>query len=101
MGSLGAGNIGAQTLAATVTDNEAWTVAGKYVYNFGGSFKDEDPGSKLTIFGGYQESQKSNSTDGYVGEASIGGYVASTLNNTPYAAGAEQTLQYGVDRREI
>ncbi|MGC2628925.1 MAG: porin [Rhodomicrobium sp.] len=92
LGSLGANNIGAQTLAATVTDNEAWTVAGKYVYNFGGSFKDEDPGSKLTIFGGYQESQKSNSTDGYVGEASIGGYVASTLNNTPYAAGAEQTL---------
>ncbi len=50
----------ANVLDATVTDNEAWAVMGKYVYDFGGGFKDEGPGSKLTFFAGYEHIDQSN-----------------------------------------
>jgi len=59
-------------LQATITNNEAWSIMGKYTYDFGGSFKDDGPTSKLIFFGGYTHIDVSNSTDN-VGEAA-GGY---------------------------
>ncbi|MFZ1107520.1 MAG: porin [Rhodomicrobium sp.] len=47
-------------LFATVTDDEAWSVMGKYVYDFGGGYKDEGPRSKLTFFTGYEHIDQSN-----------------------------------------
>ncbi len=50
----------ANVLDAAVTDDAAWSIMGKYVYDFGGGFKDEGPGSKLTFFAGYENIQQSN-----------------------------------------
>jgi predicted porin len=50
-------------LTGVVANSEAWTVAGKYVYEFGGGFKDEGPSSKLTLFAGYQHADLSNPSD--------------------------------------
>ncbi len=82
-------------LNATVTDNEAFTVGGKYVFDFGGGgFKDQGPGSKMTLFAGYQHTQMSNTTSPVQpGSTSIGGYQMFAVNNTPFAPGAHKTLQ--------
>ncbi len=68
-------------LDATVTDNEAWSIMGKYVYEFGGGFKDEGPGSKLTFFAGYEHIDQSNGSLG-IGDTAFtnGGYE---IINTP------------------
>ncbi len=47
-------------LTATVTNDEAWSVMGKYVYDFGGGFKDEGTRSKLIFFAGYEHIDQSN-----------------------------------------
>lgn len=89
----GAVNLGANTtdgyinntwLKATVTDNEAWTAMAKYTFEFGGSFKDEGPSSKLSIFGGYNHTDMANSSASAIGSVltTIGGYSA-----TVYSAG--------------
>jgi predicted porin len=59
---LGSNNDASNTgpLDATISDDRAWSVMGKYVYDFGGSFKDGDPGSKLSFFTGYENINQSN-----------------------------------------
>ncbi len=64
-----------QTLAVNISDNEGWTVAGKYTFEFGnGGFKDGGscgglkdsacpPPSKLTFFAGYTHTDQSNPHD--------------------------------------
>ena len=59
-GAVGAGSLSAAQLAAdasrndpprltgTITDNEAYSVMGKYTFDFGGGFKDEGHAPKLT-----------------------------------------------------
>ncbi len=43
------------TLLGIISDNEAWAIMGKYTFDLGGGgFKDEGPGAKLTIYGGYE-----------------------------------------------
>ncbi|MGO9547761.1 MAG: porin [Rhodomicrobium sp.] len=66
-------------LAAAISDNEAWSVQGKYTYNFGGSFKDDGPGSRLTFFGGYEHITQSNSSDPV--SLAAGGYAITSDNN--------------------
>jgi len=97
-GTVSASTITASTapsgnwLNGTIVDNNAITVAGKYTYDFGGSFKDEGPSSKLTLFAGYQRDDQSNSSASVAsGEATIGGYQLFTVNTTPY--GSDRILQ--------
>ncbi|MGO8954105.1 MAG: porin [Rhodomicrobium sp.] len=66
-------------LSAAISNNETWSVMGKYTYDFGGGFKDEGPGSKLTFFAGYEHIDQSNSNDP-VSEAA-GGYAINPDNN--------------------
>ena len=89
-----AGNFCPNALNATITDNEAWTVAGKYVLELGGGFKDEGPSSKVTFFAGYQHTDLNN-PDHWVatGTATIGGYQMWTVNNQPFGIGSTKTLQ--------
>jgi predicted porin len=69
---------GAQSLAASISDNEAWSVMGKYTYEFGGSFKDEGPGAKLTFFGGYTHTDQSNPRDPVTSGDAAGGFLLTT-----------------------
>ena len=81
-------------LNATITDNEAFTVAGKYVYEFGGGFKDEKPWGKLTWFGGYNHSALSDPSQWvFPGSTTIGDYKMWTVNNLPYYPGSDRVLQ--------
>jgi predicted porin len=66
-------------LSAAISNNETWSVQGKYTFDFGGSFKDEGPGAKLTLFGGYEHIEQSNSSDP-VTEAAGGYAITPHLN---------------------
>lgn len=93
-GSATGGNVCTNGLNATITDNEAYTVAGKYVYDLGGGYKDEGSSSKLTFFGGYQHSELTDPSKSVaVGSTTIGGYQMVTVNNSPYNAGQSKILQ--------
>jgi predicted porin len=50
----------AGVLNANISDNEAWSIMGKYTYDFGGGFKDAELGAKLTIFAAYTHIDQSN-----------------------------------------
>ena len=60
-----------------LTDNEAWSIQAKYVFEFGGGFKDEGPTSKLTVFGGYTHTDQTDGggTLGASFGTTIGGYI--------------------------
>ncbi len=64
-------------LAATISDNESWSIMGKYTYDLGGGgFKDEEPGSKLNFFGGYTFVDQANPKDKVdAGATTNGGYA--------------------------
>ncbi len=71
-------NLNSQGLTGTVTNNEAFSVMGKYTYDLGGGFKDDAPTSKLTFFGGYVHMDLSNADhlqNYYNGNTTEGGYV--------------------------
>ncbi len=75
-----------QTLAVNISDNEGWTVAGKYTYEFGdgglkdggscGGLKDAacPPPVKLTFFAGYTHTDQSNPHDPVFYGDTQGGY---------------------------
>jgi predicted porin len=70
------------TLSATISDNEMWSVEGKYTFEFGGGYKDEGPASKLTLYAGYENVTLSNPKDTVAVNSTIqGGYVASSVSN--------------------
>jgi predicted porin len=85
---------GDKSIAAAATDISAWTVGAKYTFDVGGlgswkdggcGLKDDCGGAKFTIFGGYQRSDSANPTDLiHVGDTTVGGYVFSTVNNSPF-----------------
>ena len=87
-----------QTLAANISDNEGWTVVGKYTYEFadgffGGGLKDQGscgglkdapcpPPAKLMFFAGYTHTEQSNPHDPVFYGDAAGGYpltVSATL----------------------
>ena len=81
-------------LAATITDNEAYSVMAKYTYEFGGGFKDEGPSSKLTVFGGYIHMDLANTSSPVAPFSSTaGGYQMFSVTNQPYAIGSDRVLQ--------
>ncbi len=79
-----------QSLGVNISDNEGWTVAGKYTFEFGrdffgGGLKDEGPcgglkdapcpsPAKLTFFGGYTHAATSNPNDPVLFGQTQGGY---------------------------
>ncbi len=82
--------VSANSLNATITNNEAYSVAAKYTFEFGGGFKDGGCGfkdvcdnSKLTFFGGYNHTDQTNpdhAQSAYNGGTTIGDYVFYTLS---------------------
>ena len=88
-----------QTLAVNISDNEGWTVAGKYTYEFGGGFfggglKDEGscgglkdaacpPPAKLTFFAGYTHTDQSNPHDPVYSGDTQGGYPITVSATSP------------------
>ncbi len=82
------------TLAGTITDDEAWSVMGKYTFDFAGGLKDEGPGAKLTFFAGYVHMDLANPQNPVAADSTtIGGYVLSVINNQPYAIGSDKITQ--------
>lgn len=67
-------------LLANITNNKSWSVMGKYTYDFGGGFKDEGPGAKLTFFGGYTHIDQTQGDNTPTADAA-GGYFVYTNPN--------------------
>ena len=81
-------------LAAYASDDEAWNIMGKYVFDLSGGAKDSNgkpiPGNKLTVYAGYSHIQKGHS--GETGGFSQGDYPISigiNINNS-----AEYSLEW-------
>ncbi len=73
-------------LLGVISDNEAWSVMGKYAYEFEGGLKDEEPPSKLTAFAGYVHIDMGNPRDTNIppGSTTIGGYELVGVTTNAY-----------------
>ena len=73
-------------LLGTISDNEAWSVMGRYTYQFEGGMKDEEPAAKLTVFTGYVHIDMGNPEDTNipVGSTTIGGYELLGVTTNAY-----------------
>jgi predicted porin len=89
--SYNAAQIAADTLVSNMSDNTAWTLVGKYTYDFGSSFKDEGPGAKLTMFAGYTHVDQSNPGGMPSVITANGGYQVATDTN---AFTTDKTLDF-------
>ena len=77
----------ATTLKAVISDNEFWSVQGKYAYEFGGGLKDSQPDAKLTFYGGYENISFANpdkNPANFIGQSTVGGYLISAVTLNPY-----------------
>jgi predicted porin len=75
------------TLKATISDNQSWSVQGKYIFEFGGSIKDDAPAAKLTFFAGYEDisfANPSGNPASFIGSTTVGGYRISAVTLNPY-----------------
>jgi predicted porin len=100
-GSTQLTNPGCNTLSVTGADSEAWTVAGKYVFDFGGGYKDL-PSSKLTLFAGYQHAELSNPDNPLnLGSTTIGGYIIGLVSNTYYTTHRVNQTEWGGLKYEL
>ncbi len=82
-------------LNAAITDNEAWSVMGKYTLVFeNGGFNEDAPRAKATLFAGYVHIDMANPS-GTVASFSTnsGGYEMATVNNQPFGLGSGKILQ--------
>jgi predicted porin len=77
----GTATIPAGDLDALMSNNTAWSVMGKYVYDFGGGFKDDGPAAKLTIFAGYTHIDQANPGNSVASSFTNGGYAYVADNN--------------------
>jgi predicted porin len=76
---------GSKSVSATATDITDVTVGAKYTFDLGGGWKDDGPGAKFTVFGGYQHSSSANPTDDiHIGDTTIGGYQFVSVNNRAF-----------------
>ncbi len=94
----------ATTLKATISNNDSWSVQGKYTYDFGGGFKDNAPGPRLTFFGGYENISFANpngNPSSYIGSTAIGGYPISAVTSNPYATDKVLQLAWAGARYEL
>ncbi len=73
-------------LLGTISDNEAWSVMGKYSFDFGGGLKDEEPLGKLSVFAGYVHIDMGNPRDANIpaGSTTIGGYQLVSVTTNAY-----------------
>jgi predicted porin len=78
---------------ATISDTETWSIQGKYTFELGGGgYKDDGPGAKLTVYGGYENITFSNPQDKVEnGSTTIGGYVIVKATNDSF--GTDRKLQ--------
>jgi predicted porin len=74
---------GGQTLAANISDNETWSIMGKYTYDLSGGFKGAGPGAKLTFYGGYTRIDQSNPHDPVLSGDAAGGYALTVTGTLP------------------
>jgi predicted porin len=85
LGTVPAGFPSDKSLAGTISDNAAWTVGAKYTFDLGGGWKDDGPGAKFTVFGGYQHVEMTNPTDPVAaGSTTLNGYILATVNNANF-----------------
>jgi predicted porin len=66
-------------LAAAISNNEGWSVMGKYTFDLGGGFKDEGSASRLTLFVAYTHISVANSSAAV--DLAAGGYEITPDNN--------------------
>ena len=66
-------------LVANISNNEAWSLMGKYTFDFGGSFKDYGAGDKLTLFAGYTHTSQTDPSSSITAGnyTTNGGYLVS------------------------
>ncbi len=90
---------------AIITDSDSWSVQGKYTFDFGGGYKDDlTAGSKLTVYGGFEDIRYYNSSSArdkeYVGDTVAGGYEIGhpTLLNS---GGLKGSFNYYFGTREL
>ncbi len=76
-------------LTGAISDNTSYMLSGKYVWDLGGGWKDEGPGSKVTFYGGWAHTSDADGSGGpndYPLNAHVlGGYafaVSATTVNT-------------------
>lgn len=77
----------------TISNNEGYSVMGKYTFDLGGEFKDDVPSAKLTTFAGYVHMDRGNpdkAQSSYQNMSTVGGYV---LANATIGAGNFTTDQ--------
>jgi len=80
--SYNAAQIAAGNLVANISDDETWSLMGKYTFELGGGFKDYGPGDKVTLFAGYTHVNQTNpSSAAPLTAVTNGGYVVSTIND--------------------
>jgi predicted porin len=77
------GVVGSQPLASNISDNETWSLMGKYTYEFSGNSKNEKPRAWLTFFGGYTHFDQSNPRDAVFSGATAGGYQLAVSGMLP------------------
>jgi predicted porin len=95
------GTVCPNEVSGTISDNTAWSVQGKYTFDFGGGFKDE-PGSKLTLFAGYENIDMANpSSPVAAGSETLGGYVLYSVNNTNYYTDRVEWIGWGGAKYEV
>lgn len=73
-------------LLGTISDNEAWSIMGKYAYAFEDGLHGGDPASKLSFFAGYVHIDMGNpkDTDIPAGSTTIGGYQLMGVTTNAY-----------------
>ncbi len=77
----------ATTLKAVISDNESWSVQGKYAYEFGDGLKDGAAAAKLTFYGGYENISFANPDRNpalFIGQTTVGGYLISAVTLNPF-----------------
>jgi len=102
-------------VGGTVTNNEMWSVMGKYSFDVPGLFgyaglkdgcglKDECETAKLTFFGGYAHIELTDASPVATGTSGLGGYTpmgysspgvygVAAWNNTPFAPGTSKIAE--------
>jgi predicted porin len=73
-------------LSGTITDDKTWTIGGKYSFELDDGLKDEVAASRLTLFTGYQYSDRANpaaADQAPAGTTTIGGYILAKVDNQP------------------
>jgi predicted porin len=93
------------SLKAQIADGESWSVQGKYTFDLGGGFKDDEPGAKVTLFGGYENISMDNSSvarsTSYAGQTIAGGYLIGAASTSTYDTARVLQVEWGGVKYEL